>query len=73
MSLLRKECYHKTHFKICLLGETCKVVVSAHRLYNYIETKAKCRQLKKLTCKGTLWQVFIKVYRLEILSFMLEI
>ncbi len=23
-----------------------------------IECKAKCRYLKKLTCKGTLWQVF---------------
>jgi hypothetical protein len=28
-------------------------------LINYIDTKAKCRQLKKLTCKGTLRQVFI--------------
>jgi hypothetical protein len=25
---------------------------------NYIDTKAKCRHLKKLTCKGTLRQVF---------------
>jgi hypothetical protein len=28
-------------------------------LINYIGTKAKCRYLKKLTCKGTLRQVFI--------------
>ncbi len=35
-----------------------------HGLMNYIDTKAKCRH-KKLTCKGTLRQVFIRVYRLE--------
>jgi hypothetical protein len=27
---------------------------------------AKCRRLKKFTCTGTLRQVFIRVYRLEI-------
>jgi hypothetical protein len=32
-----------------------------HGLINYVDTKAKCRHLKKLTCKGTLRQVFIKV------------
>ncbi len=42
-----------------------------HGLVNYIDTKAKCRHLKKLTCKETLWQVFIRVYRLEIQSAML--
>jgi hypothetical protein len=36
-----------------------------------IDTKAKCRHLKKLTCKGTLRQVFIGVYRLEIQSVMM--
>ncbi len=36
-----------------------------------IDTKAKCRYLKKLACKGTLRQVFIGVYRLEIQSVML--
>ncbi len=30
-----------------------------HWLINYVDTKAKCRHLKKLTCKGTLRQVFI--------------
>jgi hypothetical protein len=30
-----------------------------------VDTKAKCRHLKKLTCKGTLRQVFIRVYILE--------
>jgi hypothetical protein len=38
---------------------------------NYIDTKAKCRHLKKLTCKETLRQVFIRVYKLEIHSVML--
>ncbi len=44
-----------------------------HGLINYIDTEAKCRhlkKLKKLTCKGTLRQVFIRVYRLEIKSVM---
>jgi hypothetical protein len=36
-----------------------------------MHTKAKCRHLKKLICKGTLQQVFIRVYRLETQSFML--
>jgi hypothetical protein len=36
-----------------------------HGLINYEDTTAKCRHLKKLTCKGTLRQVFIRVYRLE--------
>ena len=43
---------------------------SQHGLVNYIDTKAKCRHLKKLTCKGTL-QVFIRVYKLLIHSVML--
>jgi hypothetical protein len=42
-----------------------------HGLINFIDTKIKCRHLKKLTCKGTLWQVFIRVFRLEIQSVML--
>jgi len=42
-----------------------------HGLIHYIDTKAKCRHLKILTCKGTLRQVFIRVYRLEIKSIML--
>jgi hypothetical protein len=32
-------------------------------LINCIDTKAKCRHLKILTCKGTLRQVFIRVFR----------
>ncbi len=44
-----------------------------HGLINYIpvDTKAKCRYFKKLTCKGTLMKVVITVYRLEIQSVML--
>jgi hypothetical protein len=34
-----------------------------HGLINYIETKAKVCHLKKFACKGTLRQVFIRVYR----------
>jgi hypothetical protein len=41
-----------------------------HGLINYTDTKAKCRHLKKITCKGILRQVFIRVYR-EIQSVML--
>jgi hypothetical protein len=33
-----------------------------HGLINYIDTNAKCRHLKKLTCKETLRQVFIRVF-----------
>jgi hypothetical protein len=36
-----------------------------------IDTKAKCRHLKKFTCQGTLRQVFLRVYRLEKQSVML--
>jgi hypothetical protein len=31
-------------------------LLEEHGLINYIEPKEKCRHLKKLTCKGTLWQ-----------------
>ncbi len=43
-----------------------------HGRINYLDAKAKCRHLKTLTCWGIfLWQVFIRVYRLEIQSVML--
>jgi hypothetical protein len=35
-----------------------------------IEVTAKCRHLKILTCNGTLRQVFIRVYRLEMANFL---
>ncbi len=50
---------------------TALAVALLHRLINYIDTKAKCRHLKKFTCKVTLRQVLIRVYRLEIQSVML--
>jgi hypothetical protein len=36
-----------------------------------IESKAKCGYLKKLTCKGTLWQVFISLMSPTLLGFCL--
>jgi hypothetical protein len=42
-----------------------------HEITNNIDTKAKCRHLKKFTCKGTWRQVFIRVYGLVIQSVML--
>ena len=52
------------HFCLLYLGLRFK-----HELINCVDTKANCRHLKKLTCNGTLQQVFIRVYRLEIQSF----
>ncbi len=41
---------------------TCVLkVITSHGLMKNIDTKAKCRHLKKLTCKGTLRQMFIRV------------
>ncbi len=41
-----------THRKICY--ESGGITYSQeHELINYIDTKAKCRHLKILTCKGT--------------------
>ncbi len=51
-------------------------VTSPHGLSNYIDfryqSSMQCRHLKILTCKGTLQQVFIRVYWLEIQSVMLS-
>ncbi len=41
-----------------------------HRRIRFIEDDANCRHQQKFTCKGTLRQVFIKVYRLEIANFL---
>jgi hypothetical protein len=54
--------------------EGLRIIISfiyKNGLINYMDTKEKCRHLKKFTYKGTLWQVFIRVYRLEIQSVML--
>ncbi len=61
---------HKAYSK----KETQKCVISKalNKQHNYglinFKTPKKCRHLKKLACKGTLRQVFIRVYRLEIQS-----
>jgi hypothetical protein len=55
----------------CITGRCHTAFNFTHGILNYIETKAKCRHLKKLTCKGILRQVFIRVYRLVIQSDML--
>ncbi len=46
----------------------CTISIRAyvHGLTNYIDTKTKCRHLKKLNFKGTQRHIFIRVYRLEI-------
>ncbi len=43
---------------------------AVHGLIDYVQpySKAKCRHLKKLTCKWTLRQVFIRVHKKEIVS-----
>ncbi len=47
------------------------IAVHSHRRkIRFIEVNAKCRHLKILACKGTLRQVFIRVYRLEIANFL---
>ncbi len=45
--------------KIMYLTRQRQCMLFSHGLINYIDTKEKCRHLKKLTCKGTLRQVFI--------------
>ena len=47
------------------------IVAIPHGYINFTDTEAKCRFLKRLTYKGTLQQVYIRVYRLEIQSVML--
>ncbi len=42
-----------------------------HELINFIDTKAKCRHLKKLTCKWTLRQVFLCLSPPRLLGFCL--
>ncbi len=48
-------------------------VLFSHTKIRHIEVNAKCPYLKKLTCKVTLWKVFIRFYRLEIASNLLRI
>jgi hypothetical protein len=62
----KTECKQRHRECSVLLAHTCCGHTGEHGLINFIDTKAKCRHLKKFTCKGTLRQVFIRVYRLEI-------
>jgi hypothetical protein len=55
------------YLKYALVFKTCGSDEAGHGLVNYLDTKAKCRQLKKFTCKGTA----AGVYRLEIQSVIL--
>jgi hypothetical protein len=45
--------------------------LKCHGLINYIDTKAKCRHLKILTCQGTLRHVFICLRPPSLLGFCL--
>ncbi len=47
------------HTFLSLIPDRKDSVGKGRGLINFIYTKAKCRHLKKLTCKGTLRQVFI--------------
>jgi hypothetical protein len=49
------------------------LLTSYHGLINYFDIKAKCRPLKILTCEGTSWQLYIRVYRLVILVFLTQL
>jgi hypothetical protein len=51
-------------------AETWSKMYNNVKMYN-IEVNVKCRHLKKFNCNGTLRQVFITVYRLEISNFLL--
>jgi hypothetical protein len=60
---------------LLLMGKTscpqycsCGYCSVDRRKIRLIGVSAKCRHLDKFTCKGTLQQVFIKVYKLEIYS-----
>jgi hypothetical protein len=48
-----------------------RVYTQHHGLINYIDTKAKCRHLKKLTCKGTLREVIMCLRPPPLLGFCL--
>jgi hypothetical protein len=45
--------WHAGHRPVCLHQHRSVPAGRLHGLSNYIDTKAKCGHLKKLTCKGT--------------------
>ncbi len=49
-----------------LFNEERTFVGRTRRMIRLIDVKARCRNLKQFTCKGTLRQVFIRVYGLGI-------
>jgi hypothetical protein len=51
--------------------QTSDTVQPMDYVFNFMDTNANCHHLNKFTCKGTLWQVFSKVYRLEVQSVIL--
>jgi hypothetical protein len=53
-----------------LFARESSFVGRTRRMIRLIDVKARCRNLKQFTCKGTLRQVFIRVYRLEIDNFL---
>ncbi len=60
-------CHIQDRVKGVWLGNLCPPPLPLTPWTNYyIDIKAKCSHLKKLTCKGTLRQVFIRLYRQEI-------
>jgi hypothetical protein len=47
--------------------------ICMHRIINYKRHQSKMSSSENIACKGTLQQVFIRVYRLEIQSIMLAL
>jgi hypothetical protein len=68
--MLTSICPSSAHITTFRIFQVLKIIPqgTTHGILNYIDTKTKCRHLKKLTCKGTLLQVFIRVNRLKIQS-----
>ncbi len=73
MQAPNKNWKQKFHVSFLEVEARCKLFIFVRycRKIRLIEGNAKYHHLKKLTCKGTLRQVFIRVYRLEIQSVML--
>jgi hypothetical protein len=51
--------YEEPILPFCFTIATVSCLSLSHELINYVNTIAKCRHLKKITCKGTLQQMFI--------------
>ncbi len=64
------QCYRPFITLSCVVFLFYHILLGIHG-FNYTDSKAECRHLKNFTCKGTLRQVFLRAYRLEIQSVML--